>query len=159
MVYGMEVERIEPPLWVNLSFLHSRKQIRWKETWDKSRNLALARSNSGCFGLIQRDRPVILVLVFWGQYCSLLIKNNFVYWSNCADSAPDKKYPPSDPDSSNSVVSNGVEIASQNAPGFCFDHLGIINLTLNFYWQVAAAALDSFSMFGYDLQSEPHFVI
>jgi beta-galactosidase len=78
-----------------------------------------------------------------------------------ADSAPDweaKKYPPYDPDSLNSVASNGVKIVSQNAPDFCFHHLGIRNLTLNFYSQVAAVALESFSMFGYDLRSESHFV-
>jgi len=76
-----------------------------------------------------------------------------------ADSAPDNKYPPSDPYSSNSFDSNGVKIVSQSAPGFYFDHLGIRNLTLNFYSQVAAAALGSFSMFGYDLRSKSsHFV-
>jgi hypothetical protein len=39
------------------------------------------------------------------------------------DSAPDceaKKYPSSDPDSLNSVASNGVKIVSQSDPGFFF---------------------------------------
>jgi hypothetical protein len=65
------------------------------------------------------------------------------------DSAPDceaKKYPSSDPDSVNSVASNVVKIVSQSDPGFFFDHLGIRNLTLNFYSQVAAVTLDFFNV-------------
>jgi beta-galactosidase len=72
------------------------------------------------------------------------------------DSAPDwvgVKYP-----DGHFVAQNGQAIPSQAAPGFCFDHPGVRQATLDFLKEVARHAAKSPAFFGWDLWSEPHII-
>ncbi len=73
-----------------------------------------------------------------------------------ADSAPDwvgQKFP-----DGRYVAQNGAAIASQAAPGFCFDHPGVRRAVLAFYQQAARRARKSPAFYGWDLWSEPHVI-
>ena len=72
------------------------------------------------------------------------------------DSAPDwlgVKYP-----DAHFVAQNGQAIPSQSAPGFCFDHPGVRQATLDFLQEVARHAAKSPAFYGWDLWSEPHII-
>jgi len=72
------------------------------------------------------------------------------------DSAPDwlgVKYP-----DARFVAQNGQAIPSQSAPGFCFDHPGVRQATLDFLQEVARHAAKSPAFYGWDLWSEPHII-
>ncbi len=72
------------------------------------------------------------------------------------DSAPDwlaVKFP-----DGHLVAQNGQAIPSQAAPGFCFDHPGVRQATLDFLQQVARHAAQSRAFYGWDLWSEPHII-
>jgi beta-galactosidase len=72
------------------------------------------------------------------------------------DSAPDwvgVKFP-----DSHLVAQNGQAIPSQAAPGFCFDHPGVRQATLDFLREVARHAARSRAFYGWDLWSEPHII-
>jgi beta-galactosidase len=56
------------------------------------------------------------------------------------------------------VAQNGQAIPSQAAPGFCFDHPGVRQATLDFLREVARHAAKSRAFYGWDLWSEPHIV-
>jgi beta-galactosidase len=72
------------------------------------------------------------------------------------DSAPDwvgEKFP-----DGRFVAQNGQAIASQAAPGYCFDHPGVRQAILNYYREAARHAGKSPAFFGWDLWSEPHVI-
>lgn len=72
------------------------------------------------------------------------------------DSAPDwlaLKFP-----DGHLVAQNGQAIPSQAAPGFCFDHPGVRQATLDFLKEVARHAAKSPAFYGWDLWSEPHII-
>src|ERR1017187_10305836 len=72
------------------------------------------------------------------------------------DSAPDwvgVKYP-----DAHFVAQNGQAIPSQAAPGFCFDHPGVRQATLDFLQEAARHASGSSAFYGWDLWSEPHII-
>jgi beta-galactosidase len=56
------------------------------------------------------------------------------------------------------VAQNGQAIPSQAAPGFCFDHPGVRQATLDFLKEVARHAAKSPAFYGFDLWSEPHII-
>ena len=56
------------------------------------------------------------------------------------------------------VAQNGQAIPSQAAPGFCFDHPGVRQATLDFLREVARHAAKSPAFYGWDLWSEPHII-
>jgi beta-galactosidase len=56
------------------------------------------------------------------------------------------------------VAQNGQAIPSQAAPGFCFDHPGVRQATLDFLAEVARHAARSPAFYGWDLWSEPHII-
>jgi len=56
------------------------------------------------------------------------------------------------------VAQNGQAIPSQAAPGFCFDHPGVRQATLDFLSEVARHAAKSRAFHGWDLWSEPHII-
>lgn len=56
------------------------------------------------------------------------------------------------------VAQNGQAIPSQAAPGFCFDHPGVRQATLDFLTEVARHAAKSRAFYGWDLWSEPHII-
>ncbi|HLH16806.1 MAG TPA: beta-galactosidase [Bryobacteraceae bacterium] len=72
------------------------------------------------------------------------------------DSAPDwlaRKFP-----DGHLVAQNGQAIPSQAVPGFCFDHPGVRQATLDFLRETARHAAKSPAFFGWDLWSEPHII-
>jgi beta-galactosidase len=72
------------------------------------------------------------------------------------DSAPDwvgVKFP-----DGRFVAQNGDAIPSQAAPGFCFDHPGVREATLNFLREVARHVARSNAFYAWDLWSEPHII-
>jgi hypothetical protein len=75
-----------------------------------------------------------------------------------ADSAPNWIAKTFENDPPYFVTSTGIPIRSQSAPGYCFDHQGVRNLTLQFYKQIANVGKKFKSLYGYDLWSEPHIV-
>jgi beta-galactosidase len=72
------------------------------------------------------------------------------------DSAPEwvgRKFPDAE-----FVASNGLPVASQSSPGFCFDHPGVQEKILQFFSAAAKVVADKPAFYGWDLWSEPHII-
>ena len=94
--------------------------------------------------------PLDLMLKLAGEVGLKVIVQTYV------DSAPDwlaLKFP-----DGRLVAQNGQSIPSQAAPGFCFDHPGVRQATLDFLKEVARHAARSPAFYGWDLWSEPHII-